>query len=268
MNKFVLVAAISIALLVIVSNFLSSETETKIETVNESKPGTGPKPGTSGSVLEPGISTYIEAPKAPVTYGSAAIKVPAVDENGEGVVTWLKVYSNAGEGRTLVNIDQLLFWVDTQYSIQTAKSVAENYTNANLSKVDLVYSIDTEANLIEGPSAGAALTVATIVAIYNETLNSSVMITGTIRPDGGIGPVGGIVEKAEAAKDIGATLFIVPSGQSTQIYYKPERSCEKIGPITYCSTEYVQQTTDVRKQVGIDVKEVSSIGEALKYFLR
>jgi len=190
-----------------------------------------------------------------------------VDNEGNGVVTWLSVDSNAGEGRTLVDINQLLFWVDTQYSIQIAKFVAENYTDVDLSEIDLVYSIDTEAYLIEGPSAGAALTVATIAAIYNETLDPDVMITGTISPDGTIGPVGGILAKAKAAKDIGAPLFIVPAGQATQTYYRQERTCERIGPITYCSTEYVPETIDVEEQAGIPMEEVSNIEEALKYFL-
>jgi len=262
MKRTALIVAFSVVFLIGISILLSlsSETETKIET------GTGGTEPESELEPESGIVPY-ETPPASVTYGSAAIKVPAVDNEGNGVVTWLSVDSNAGEGRTLVDINQLLFWVDTQYSIQIAKFVAENYTDVDLSEIDLVYSIDTEAYLIEGPSAGAALTVATIAAIYNETLDPDVMITGTISPDGTIGPVGGILAKAKAAKDIGAPLFIVPAGQATQTYYRQERTCERIGPITYCSTEYVPETIDVEEQAGIPMEEVSNIEEALKYFL-
>jgi len=200
-------------------------------------------------------------------WGEAAIKVPAVDNEGNGVVTWLAVDVIPGEGRTLVNINQLLFWVDTQYSIQTAKWVAENYTKMNLSDVDIVYAIDTEASLVEGPSAGAALTVATVAALRNQTLDESIMITGTIKPDGMIGPVGGIIEKAKASKDVGATTFLVPEGQSVEISYNKERECEKIGPILYCTTDYVPEYTNVEDEVGIEIEEVSTLGEALKYFL-
>lgn len=200
-------------------------------------------------------------------WGEAAIKVPAVDNEGNGVVTWLTVDVIPGEGRTLVNINQLLFWVDTQYSIQTAKWVAENYTKMNLSNVDIVYAIDTEASLVEGPSAGAALTVATVAALRNQTLDERVMITGTIKPDGTIGPVGGIIEKAKASKDVGATTFLVPEGQSVEISYNKERECEKIGPILYCTTDYVPEYTNVEDEVDIEIEEVSTLGEALKYFL-
>ena len=39
-------------------------------------------------------------------------------------------------------------------------------------------------------------------------------MTGTINPDGGIGPVGGIPHKLDAAAQQGASLFIVPEGQT------------------------------------------------------
>jgi uncharacterized protein len=161
----------------------------------------------------------------------------------------------------------LLFWIDTQYSIQIAKKVAENITKINVSSVDLIYAIETNASLIEGPSAGAALTVATIAALENKTINQSVMITGTINPDGSIGEVGAVAEKAKASKDVGATLFLVPKGQGTEINYKPVQKCEKIGPITYCTVTYTTEKIDISKSIGIEVKEVSTIEEALKYFL-
>ena len=197
----------------------------------------------------------------------AEIYVPAVNEKGEGVATILRVEAIPGEGRVLVDIHQLLFWVDTQYSIQIAKSVAQKLTGLNLSKIDLIYSIETNASIIEGPSAGAALTIATIAALENKSLNESVIITGTINPDGSIGPVGGILAKAQAGKQVGAKLFLVPKGQGTQVTYKPIRKCEEIGPITYCTIKYLPEKISISKDVGIDVIEVSNIEDALKYFL-
>jgi len=196
-----------------------------------------------------------------------SLNVPAVDEEGNGVATTLKVESRPGTGKVLVDVNQLLFWVDTQYSIRTAQRVAQNITGVDLSNIDLVYWIETNASVIEGPSAGAALTVATVVAIQNKSLNESVMITGTINPDGTIGPVGGIFAKAKASKDIGTKLFLVPEGQGLEISYKPVQKCEKHGPITLCTTDYRTEKVDISKNVGIEVKEVSRIEDALKYFL-
>lgn len=205
------------------------------------------------------------------TSNKVEIYLPAVDSEGNGVVTLLKVQAIPGEGRILTNINQLLFWIDTQQSIQTAKQVAEKVTGIDFSNVDLIYTIETNASLIEGPSAGAALTIATIAAVENKTLNESVMITGTITPDGKIGAVGGIVPKAKAAKDIGATLFLVPEGQGTQYQYIPISECKEYKfPGFYqkiCSTEYKRKKVNISKDIGIEVKEVSDIEEALQYFL-
>ena len=183
-----------------------------------------------------------------------SMNVPAVDNEGNGVATTLKVGSRLGTGKVLVDVNQLLFWVDTQYSIRTAQRVAQNVTGMDISNVDLVYSIETNASVIEGPSAGAALAVATIAALQNKTLNESVMITGTIDSDGIVGSVGAIFAKAKASKDIGAKLFLVPEGQGVQTSYKPVQNCEKIGPVTFCTTDYKTEKIDISKDVGITVK--------------
>lgn len=203
----------------------------------------------------------------PIQSNFASINLPAVDNEGNGVIVKLKVQTIPGEGRILTNINQLLFWVDTQFSIQVAEMVAENITGADLSKVDLIYTIETDASIIEGGSAGAALTIATIAVLQNKTLPTDVMITGTIGSDGTVGPIGGVFAKAKAAKDTGARLFLVPKGQGAQVNYIPEKKCEQIGPVTFCTTEYKPQKLDISKDVGIEVKEVSAISDALKYFI-
>jgi uncharacterized protein len=159
-----------------------------------------------------------------------------------------------------------LFWVDTQYSIQIAKAVAENVTKINGSNYDLIYSIESNASIIGGPSAGAALTIATIAALKNERLRTDVMITGTINEDGTIGEVGGILEKAKAAKDVGAKLFLVPDGQGEQTFLKPEESCIKRGGFIFCETTYKQITVNIGKDAGISVIEVENVTDAYKYF--
>jgi len=195
------------------------------------------------------------------------IYVPAVDNEGRGVATILKVGIKPGSGRVLVDINNILFWLDTQQSIQIAKKVAQEMTKVDLSKFDLIYSLENiNASVVEGPSAGAALTIATIAAIEGKELNSKVMITGTINYDGTIGAVGGIIPKAQAAKEVGATTFLVPLGQGTQVNYIPEERCERIGYFTFCTTTYKKKIENVGKSVGINVVEVKDIREAMKYF--
>lgn len=199
---------------------------------------------------------------------SVDISVPAVDEEGRGVATQLTVETGPGTGRILTNIDKLLFWVDTQESIQTAKAIAENYTGINTGTMDLIYTITTDnATIIGGPSAGAALTLATIAALEHRQLNSSVMITGTINEGGSIGPIGGVLEKAKAARDAGAVLFLVPPGQGTESVLKPVEKCTQRPNFVYCETRYETTTVNIGQAAGIEVKEVASIGDAVSYFL-
>jgi len=204
----------------------------------------------------------------PIKYGSASLNAPAIDNVGNGVALMLTVDIVPGKGRVLADINNLIFWTDTQTSIQTAQRVAQNITKEDLSKVDIIYDVNSNASIIEGPSAGAAMTIATVAALENKTLDPHVMITGTINPDGTIGPVGAIAEKATAAKEVGATLFLVPAGQSVQKVYNPVQKCENVGPVQYCTTNYITQNVNVSKTAGIEVKEVGTIDEALKYFLK
>ena len=197
----------------------------------------------------------------------ASMQVPAIDPDGKGVVTTINVQTYPGTGETLTNIDKLFFWVDTQHSIKTAREVAQNVTGLNLSRRDIVYTITAPASLIEGPSAGAALTVATIAALKNLTIRRDVMITGTINPDGTLGSAGAIGEKAIAARKNNATLFIVPSGSIGNGETIREKACNTISGMEYCEIKYVRRETDISNQTGIKVKEVNNIQEALKYLI-
>jgi len=212
------------------------------------------------TITQPGPQIIISTPF------TAQINLAAVDQNGKGVTTPLIVEAKAGNGKALTNVDKLLFWVDTQYSIQVAKAVAENVTKIDASKFDLTYSIETNATVVGGPSAGAALTIATIAALENKPIKSDVMITGTINPDGTIGEVGGILDKAKAAKDIGAKVFLVPEGQGEQTYLQPHETCTRRANFLFCETTYEQVTVNIGKDAGISVIEVSNVTDAMTYF--
>jgi len=196
-----------------------------------------------------------------------AMKVPAVDDKGNGLSTYLVVEVMPGSGRTLVDIDNLLFWADTQQNIRTARRVAANITGMDINKYDFVYSIYANATVIGWESAGAAIAIATIAALENRRLNESVMITGTVNHDGSIGPVGEIIAKAKAAKQSGSKLFLVPLLQSRDVVYETSQHCEKFGSNDICTIEQVPRKISVTNQSGIEVLEVGSVQEAIKYFL-
>ena len=214
------------------------------------------------------IPTFVSAQQIPAEGFESKINLAAVDNKGNGVVTPMTAEVKQGSGKILINIDKLNYWTDTQQSMQTARAVAEKITGVDAKKLDLIYSIKTEnATLVGGPSAGAALTVATIAALQNKTLPTDIMITGTIEEDGSIGKVGGVIQKAAAAKAIGAKLFLVPKGEGTQVYTKPEENCTRAAGFVFCETNYKRVEVSVGESVGIEVKEVSTIEEAMGYLI-
>ncbi len=66
---------------------------------------------------------------------------------------------------------------------------------------------------IGGPSAGMMLALAVIDQLSPGELASGKFIagTGTITDEGVVGPIGGITHKTRAARDAGATVFLVPA---------------------------------------------------------
>ncbi len=218
--------------------------------------------------ITPVIKTIVKeyTPPSNTNKSFATLKIPAVDDQGKGVVTNLDVEILPGSGRILTNIDKLLFWVDTQTSIRTAKGVAEEYTHIDLSRYDIIYSVRANATVIEGGSAGAALAVATIAAIENTPLKQDVIMTGTINADGTIGSVGEVLAKAKAAKDVGATTFLTPPNQGTEKTYEKKKTCEKIGSTELCTVETIPKIVSIGDEVGIPIIEVKDVEEALGYF--
>lgn len=139
----------------------------------------------------------------------------------EGVVMQVDIELKQGQGRILINT-QPRIGIDLQTSARTAVLVAENFTGSALSATDVILTVrgKEEVEVVDGPSAGAAITVAIIAAIRGQALRSGVFMTGTINPDGSIGMVGGVPEKALAAAKEGAELFLVPKGQAKFIDYR------------------------------------------------
>ncbi|MEM4230496.1 MAG: S16 family serine protease [Candidatus Pacearchaeota archaeon] len=195
-----------------------------------------------------------------------SIKVPAVSSEGKGAVVLLTVEAVKGTGKTLVNIDNLLFWADTQHSIRMARLIAGNVSGKNLSEFDLIYSIKTDASAIGGPSAGAAITIATIFALNGERPREDVTITGTINHDGTIGPVDNILEKAQASKNFNISTILVPLLQGKDILYEERKYCHKFGASEICTLERIPKEVNIAREVNITVEEIRDIKQAIEFF--
>ena len=73
--------------------------------------------------------------------------------------------------------------------------------------------VSLDVGEITGGSAGLMLALGIVDALEPFHLEDAIAGSGTIRPDGGVGPVLELDEKARAALDAGAEMFLVPKAQ-------------------------------------------------------
>lgn len=85
-------------------------------------------------------------------------------------------------------------------------------------RFDMPFNVDIRSGPIGGPSAGLAFTLGVIDVLTEGELTggAKVAATGTINIDGTVGDVGGVIQKAAAVRESGATVFLVPKGEYAQ----------------------------------------------------
>ncbi len=89
------------------------------------------------------------------------------------------------------------------------------------------FSFDV-AGRIDGPSAGALMTTAVLAGLLGDQIDPNVTMTGTINPDGTLGPVGGIPHKIAGAAAAGKTTVLVPAGQRFDFDYNLQQSVDLV----------------------------------------
>jgi len=80
------------------------------------------------------------------------------------------------------------------------------------------FDIDFTLQDVGGPSAGLMFATGIIDKLTPEDLTGGghVAGTGTIKPDGSVGPIGGIRQKLAGARNAGAELFVMPERHCVQ----------------------------------------------------
>lgn len=177
---------------------------------------------------------------------TAEANIVAVTSGGEGNVGSVEVTIAPGHGRILLDTNPFIE-TDTQLSARDAARAAARITSTTLTDRDVTYSFDIRGTHLGGPSAGAAMTVATVAAIRNTTVRRDAAVTGTIRPDGRIGRVGGVLEKAVAAGENDFSILLVPRDQTVVTYYRRVEGGDVVNPSLVLRDEEV---TPVRIDVN------------------
>ncbi len=199
--------------------------------------------------------------------GRASVRAPAVartDRGYEGAVIGISVAVARGRGDVYVSTNTLTE-VDMQASARVAAMVAADALGMNYTDFDYFFRVEADSIIVGGPSAGAVMVVGVVAALTGWEMNESVYMTGAINPDGSIGPVGGIVEKLEAAASEGAKLFLIPLGQRIVVRYVVE--VERIGPFEYRYTKPVKiDVVEYGEKLGVKVVEVADVYDVIRYF--
>lgn len=105
----------------------------------------------------------------------------------------------------------------------------------------------TNQGYIDGPSAGGLMTVAVLAALRGDTPRPDATMTGTVNPDGTIGPVGGIPHKLQGAVAKGKKLVLVPIGQRYDLDM---------------NTKQMVDLVSTGQTLGLEVREVGNVYDA------
>jgi hypothetical protein len=128
-----------------------------------------------------------------------------------------------------------------------AVTVATLLTGADLGGREIAFDLTGQ---IDGPSAGALMTVATLSLMRGEELQDDITMTGTINPDGTVGPVGGIPYKVDGVVEAKKARMLIPAGQ--------RNSADNTGDLV--------DVVDLGNRKDVEVNEVGDIYEAYEEF--
>ena len=221
----------------------------------------------------PGLYTDVFGIKNDMKKTDGSANIVAVGSNGFGIIGKVNVDIEEGEGKILVNTNPFVE-PDTQLSAITAVNVAKNITGVDLGNVNVIIdfempNVNTEnRGIIGGPSAGTAMTLAVLSAINGKKVKN-VVATGAILPDGRIGQIGGVIEKADAVADNNLTLFLIPKGQGKFAYYERQIKTVDSGNTKAKKVVLVPKTIDLvdyfKQEKNLTIKEVDHIEDVINY---
>jgi len=189
---------------------------------------------------------------------SCTVRIAAVSSEGEGVLGNLTVTVEwPGQGKVFISTSPAAE-VDTQGSAVIASLAASILAGVDPMSYNFYYEIEAPSIIIGGPSAGAAMALATYQLLTGGECDSSIVATGMIQPDTSIGPVGGLKEKLEAVAGGGGKVFIVPAGQS--VYTYTVKRIRRWGPFVSIIREPVTvNLTEYGSELGVSVVEAASL---------
>lgn len=189
-----------------------------------------------------------------VTAGPTSVDAPAlsyIPATGEGAARLFTVEmtdSTDGELRVDISENEVAGVGDMKRAAAWNSVIVASLLTGQLPAKTFRF---VETGYIDGPSAGAVQTVAVLSLLLGDTLRTDVAMTGTINPDGTVGPVGGIPEKLSGAAAEGYKRVLIPMGLRNSYSQKADAFVDVVA---------------LGSELGLEVKEVSTVYEAYTEF--
>ncbi len=166
----------------------------------------------------PGIATGL----AWTSMGGASLYVESIRLDGESATPTLKVTGQLGD--VMKESADIAF----SYTRNIIKRIDPG--NTFFDKAGLHMHVPEGATPKDGPSAGCTMVSSLLSLALNRPLRANVAMTGEVTLTGMVLPVGGIREKAIAAKRSGVTDIILPDGNRKDWDDLPKHVSEGLTP--------------------------------------
>ena len=127
---------------------------------------------------------------------------------------------------------------------------------------DIAVDVMIDSGEVGGPSAGLAFTLAVLDNLTEGELTGGekLAVTGTISPDGTVGPVGGVPQKAAAVRDLGLSTFIVPASLGDDVIADVR---DLVGDdLEIIPVDNLDQALEALAGLGGDVEAISTFAAA------
>ncbi len=176
-------------------------------------------------------------------------KVGSITGSWTGFVAQLMVgYKADGTGPEILGDSNLL--PASVHSFHTAVAVASRAVGYDPRYLTVRILVPSRLN---GPSAGGIFAVGIASALLGDPIRQDVCMSGTIEPDAEIHPVGRLVDKMNACRDLRKTTMIVPDGldNSHLNFTGAERSIQVIQVHTLAEA-YSAATGQILRQVPLN----------------
>ncbi len=207
------------------------------------------------------VQALLGAPKFQIQEENFALEVGVVNGLAWTSVggTALTVEATAMEGKGEVKLTGQLGDVMKESALAALSYIRTNakrygIDSERFAKTDLHIHVPEGATPKDGPSAGVTIATAILSALTGRKVRGDIAMTGEVTLRGRVLPIGGLKEKALAARRLGITTVIIPEGNRRDLDELPEVVQKEI---TFLPVKSVEEVFDRVLEGGFAFGELS-----------